>query len=290
MKFICETEEVFEKVRAALHIIRTNKSAKRSYIEQNCLPPSTLAKVSGLSSTQSKSRQDTLRHACDHRPPGKNIHALHTSLQVPAIGAFIDVIETNEVDSMYLEVAGGLMVKMSNNFVNEHDREKAFFEEIEGLFPTYTLGSESHHQITSGGVLSVELNGNKYKLANFELKNELCGISSEPNVQNMGYYIHFQSKLDTDRAPMLLISVVGCHYLQVFGATWNQGNVCIDPLCTPVSLLYVPRDPLDGITKTARVLAAIDATVKELKQYYLQSEVARKVPNNNWGPYFRTFG
>ena len=79
-------------------------------------------------------------------------------------------------------------------------------------------------------------------------------------MQNMGYYIHFQSELDTERAPMLLVSVVGCHYLQVFGATWNEGCVCIDPLCTPVSLLYVPRDPLDGITKTAHVLAAILCT------------------------------
>ena len=57
-------------------------------------------------------------------------------------------------------IASGVMVKMGNNFINEHDCEKAFFL-IEGLFPTYTLGSESHYQITSDGVLSwsVELNG-----------------------------------------------------------------------------------------------------------------------------------
>lgn len=157
VKFMCEIDEVFEKVLDAVHTICTNKSAKRSYIQQNCLPPSTLAKVSGLSPTQSKSCQETLRHVCDHRPPGKTIHTLHTSLQIPAFGTFIDVIETNEVDSTYLKVAGGLTIEMSKTFVNEHDREKAFFKEIEDLFPmpTYTIGSEYYNQITSDRVLSV---------------------------------------------------------------------------------------------------------------------------------------
>ena len=55
-----------------------------------------------------------------------------------------------EVDSMYLKVASGLMVKMSNNLVNGSDREKAF----EDLFPTYTLNSENHYKITSDRVLN----------------------------------------------------------------------------------------------------------------------------------------
>ena len=58
---------------------------------------------------------------------------------------------------------------------------------------------------------------------------------------------------------MLLISVVGCHYLQVFGAVWFRAKcVCMDPLASPLSLLYVPRDPTYGVSKVARVLAAID--------------------------------
>ena len=61
------------------------------------------------------------------------------------------------------------MVKTRNKFMNEHDCEKAFCEEIVHLFPLpmYTLCQESHHQITSDTVLSAELNGNRYKLANF---------------------------------------------------------------------------------------------------------------------------
>jgi hypothetical protein len=46
LKVLCETDEVFEKVRAAVHTIRTNKSAKRSYIEQECSPKNRSQKVS----------------------------------------------------------------------------------------------------------------------------------------------------------------------------------------------------------------------------------------------------
>ena len=67
---------------------------------------------------------------------------------------------------------------------------------------------------------------------------------------------------------MLLISVVGCHYLQVFGAVWNGDHICVDPLCSPVSLLFVPRNPNGGVAKVARVLAAIKSTVTKLQQYH----------------------
>ena len=36
---------------------------------------------------------------------------------------------------------------------------------------------------------------------------------------------------------MLLISVVGCHYFQVFGSTSNGDDLCVDALC---SLPFVP--------------------------------------------------
>ena len=50
---------------------------------------------------------------------------------------------------------------------------------------------------------------------------------------------------------MFLVSVVGCHYPQVFGAAWDGNSVCVDPLCSPLSLLYVPHDPNNGIKKVA---------------------------------------
>lgn len=89
---------------------------------------------------------------------------------------------------------------------------------------------------------------------------------------------------------MLLISLVGCHYLQVLGQ-FGMKAMCASThyALHAVSLLRVPYDPLDSVTKVAHVLAAIDGTLKELKQHYSQSEVERKQSSNNWGPYFLTF-
>ena len=91
--------------------------------------------------------------------------------------------------------------------------------------------------------------------------------SSEPTAQNIGYFVHLQKGQQQDRAPMLLATVVGCHHFQVFGAAWNGSVVCIDPLCSPVSLLFVSRDPNHGVSKTAlaRLLSAMCFTVDELK-------------------------
>ena len=65
-------------------------------------------------------------------------------------------------------------------------------------------------------------------------------------------------KNQRDRSPMLLVSIVGYHYMQVFGTAWNGSVICTDPLSSPVSLLYVPRDPNKGVSKVPNVLAAID--------------------------------
>ena len=85
---------------------------------------------------------------------------------------------------------------------------------------------------------------------------------------------------------MLLITVVGCHYLQVFGAAWNgAGRISVDPLCSPVSLLFVSRDPVGGVEKTAHVFAAIDAALQKLEEHYQTSEEERIKCSK--GPYFR---
>lgn len=54
-------------------------------------------------------------------------------------------------------------------------------------------------------------------------------------------------------------SVVGCHYLQVFRAVWNGAMcVCIDPLCSPFSMLFVPCDQNHSVSKLAHLLYVID--------------------------------
>ena len=56
-----------------------------------------------------------------------------------------------------------------------------------------------------------------FPIANWEFKNEFFNNSACPVTQNNAYFIHLKNGRK-DRSPMLLVSVVGCHYLQVFGA------------------------------------------------------------------------
>ena len=97
-----------------------------------------------------------------------------------------------------------------------------------------------------------------------------------------------KTKYVTVRAPMLLVTVVGCHFLQGFGAAWNGGMVCHDPLCSPVSLLFVPCDPNHAVSKPAHVLAALHSTVEKLKEYYSHPLMERTILNK--GPYFNLNG
>ena len=127
------------------------------------------------------------------------------------------------------------------------------------------------------------IRGEKYYLANWEFKNEMVDITSEPFYENESYFVHFQRGVP-GRNPMLLVNVVGCHYIQVFGASWNGGEACIDPLCSPLSLLYVPRDPVGGVAKMARLLSAYCSTVSELQQYLLDPPMPIK------GPYYNLDG
>ena len=107
-----------------------------------------------------------------------------------------------------------------------------------------------------------------FSIANWEFKNEFLSNSACPVTQNNAYFIHFKNG-QKDRFPMLLVSVVGCHYLQVFGAVWNgQRCVCIDPLCSTISLVFVPCDPNNGVPKLARLLSVINKTMGELTKYY----------------------
>jgi hypothetical protein len=71
-----------------------------------------------------------------------------------------------------------------------------------------------------------------------------CGECGEKSVE-------YREDFTKGRSPMLLVSVVGSHYFQVFGALWNGAKVCVDPLSDPVSLLFVRRDPRRGVSKVA---------------------------------------
>lgn len=59
--------------------------------------------------------------------------------------------------------------------------------------------------------------------------------------------------------------------MQVYGAAWNGDDLCHDPLSLPLSLLFVPCDPLNTILKVAKLLQAILGAVVDLKAYYVNN-------------------
>ena len=228
-----------------------------------------------------KSGSSHLQEVDEHRAGGDG---LHVSLQVNAFGKFMDIVEgEEEIESLCYEVAGRVLQKMSVYYRFEFERKDKFLVEMEKIFPrTVRIIPVEEGKAKSECTILV----NNFRVGNYEFKNEFAGITSDPNNQNIGYFVHLQAPCEDERAPMLLVSLIGCHYFQVFGAVWNRDKVCIDPLCSPASLLLVPRDPLHGIAKFARIISALKRTVLELGRYYENALVSERRINSE-GPYFR---
>ena len=245
------TEEHFPKVKAAVDDIVEKLETKRIRVESTLASPSDYG----------KSIQPN-EGVCDHR----FFSNLHVSLQIKAFGNFIMAMKSEEgVDGKYNRVASTLTQEMSGAFSYEKDRMTAFaaiIRELGELF--YFQCHEGHGYRTD---CTVVVHG-RFPIANWEFKNEFFRNSTCPVAQNNAYFVHLKRR-QKDRSPMFLVSVVGCHHLQVFGAVWNgQKCVCIDPLCSPLSLLFVPRDPTNSVSKLARLLSVLDKTLGELRDYY----------------------
>ena len=84
------------------------------------------------------------------------------------------------------------MQKMGHFYGSEQPRQDTFFDEVKGIFPKYI--PEQRQGAKTDAPIKVSINGRDYTLANWEFKNEMKGISSESNVQNIGYFIHLQSR------------------------------------------------------------------------------------------------
>ena len=125
--------------------------------------------------------------------------------------------------------------------------------------------------------ICVTVNDHEYPIVNFEFKNEFGSSQSCPNK----YFLNFKAgEEDRSRSPMLLVAIIGTHYLQVFGSVWNGSKVCVDPLTRPLSLLFVPRHPNCGVADIAQVFAAIDSAILSLEAYYETPDYDAK------GPYY----
>ena len=252
-------EELASKLFEAISKFRTT-SLKRKHVQDNCPTPSALGVKSEWCANQKK-----YAVFC-HRPASNK---LHVSLQVAAFGNFLQELKEGEPDVHCIKIAQGLMLEMSDVFKNEGDRLETFSKIMTNLFRDFNVLSVSWGSAPNANTdLSVLAENNV--LINFKLKNELSEGGKEANLQNIGYYIHLQKKytLSNEPAPMLLVSLVGCHYIQVFGAAWNNNGVCVDPLSPPVSLLFVPEDPNNGIRTVAQMLTALLHGAQDLKIHY----------------------
>lgn len=139
---------------------------------------------------------------------------LHVSLQVNAFGKFMDIVEAEEeIESLCYEVARRVLQKMSVYYRFEFERKDKFLVEMEKIFPrTVRIIPVEEGKAKSDCTILV----NNFRVGNYEFKNEFAGITSDLNNQNIGYFVHLQAPCKDERAPMLLVSLIGCHYFQVF--------------------------------------------------------------------------
>ena len=154
-------------------------------------------------------------------------------------------MDENATDSKYFTCATSLMQQMSGYYHSEEGRKNAFFLEVTKVL-RQTTSVRKGRAISDHSITVEDSEGQEYCVCNYGFKNEFSGCTADAVKQNHRYFVQLQVQ-GTGKSPMLLISVIGCRYLQVFGATWYGDSVRVDPLCTPVSLLFVPRDPINGV-------------------------------------------
>ena len=225
--------------------------------------------------------QTDLQLSC-HLPPAFKKHALHVSLRVKAFGNFLD--EMNRLGSMepkFMKLASKLVFACSK----VHDTETSLTTAVKPIIEELVKGlnvkidsmksEEGKSYVTSDITFQVCKNGQWIAIVCWELKRDIARGNSNPDVQNMAYFVRFQKNLQRQSAPMLLISIAGFSHMQVFGGAWNGDDCCFDPLSLPLSLLFLPSDPLDTLHKVAVMLRAIHKATVDLKEHYARDDSIR---------------
>ena len=215
-------------------------------IETDCPAPATLGNLSLANKIIKKK-------IFIHRPN----HGLHVSLLVETFGKFQDMLKREESpEPKYVDAAIRVMVASALVYV------PMLAEVFHGYVTPQSIswGTTAH----SKSDISI-CNVKGAVLVNFELNKELCGGGSEPVIENLGYDIHFQCNKE-GHAPMFLVVMAGPYYMQVFGAAWDYGKLCMDPLSDPLSLLYVPCETSRSPVNLARVFNALSTLANELTQ------------------------
>ena len=199
----------------------------------------------------------------DHRM-GK--HGIHVSLMWKGFAKFMTEMKARTaIPDKWYNQARKLMQIMSNKYEAESDRKT---ELGKGL--NFLGGLECEYALSSGAKCDLALVMNGHVYFNVEVKSE---GGKDPITQNNLYFLHSHCG-DEGLDPMLLLSMVGSHCCQVFGAVFGCDNeLLVDPLCDPISLLDVWDDPFDGESKVARLLHTLAAVLPLLADYYYYAAV-----------------
>lgn len=237
--------------------------AKRRKVEELCIAPSALGDFRNWQSG-GRAPYEFLKAVSTHRytsTDNRNVHGFPVVLLCKEFGEFEDILAAPLSDDYlaFIPVAVDLMMKMSMFYRDEEKRKS----ELKQIFAKkFEVGVEAECQSFSTDFCIKEPR-TQIVLGNVEVKNEL-GTGCSANLQQVGYFVHLRKK-DQTSYPMLMVSIVGPDYFQIFGAAWKGSRICVDPLTDPLSLLHVPNRP-DAIDKVARVLYAMDVTVKKMKE------------------------
>lgn len=204
----------------------------------------------------------------------------------------------NTVQPQFIELADSVIRKMSIQYKSEEIRKRAFRHVLTGT-GLFSLSDYSSRAVSKGDVksdLSVIFESPNSNLnaviTNIELKNDFGEGGKNLNRQQTGYYLHFseaflmEKNLRHDLAPMLLISIVGCSYMQAFGGYRNERNEpCIDAISSPLSLMYSCSDQFRNVELVACFFQAAYNVIEALKSYYRITLEKSYIPRGGW-PYF----
>ena len=224
-------------------------------------------------------------HIKDHRGIGTTTdeaHGIHVSLMWEGFAEFISMqTSTTPIPYSYLEHARKLREVVSLRYdgpKGEQMLQSRLQEELK------FLGNFTPTCLEGGSLTDLTLFTKEEKVSvNLELKTEFGKGGKDAVLQNCLYYVHiYRNDQDEGLDPMLLISMVGCHYFQVFGAVFGPNNdVLCDPLSDAISLLNVPIDPVGIESRFARLLYTIKRTISRLESYYGMPHTTIRAPYYN---------
>lgn len=247
-------EEATSKILECLNEIRDDSSdkgykLKRRKMEQDCPAPSIVSSPEGYRTNK------VTKNFYNHR---MSRHGLPVTVQVKEFAEFVDVnLSSEPVEAKYLHVAVKLMVQMSAVYKHESSRLGEIYSVLSSLFQL--------EQVEVPQVFKTDLSVKVKNIVcmNVEVKNEIGSSNKSPNLQQTVYYLKIR-QMDGKNHPMLLLTIAGCEYFQVFGAVWWSDGICVDPLTDPLSLLFVPDRAEKDSEKVARVLHAMERTIVRL--------------------------